>query len=74
MPLYLAKIHKNSHSLSAFAAQRPTGQRQHAVLAPRLGHRRAVLGWAQGNHDPGLGVTAFSFGIASIGQARKIHL
>jgi hypothetical protein len=58
MPLCLAKIQKNSRSLSVFSAQKPTGQRKHAVLAPRLSPRRAVLGWAQGNHDPGLGVTA----------------
>lgn len=57
MPLCLVKIQKNSRSIFVFSAQKPTGQRKHAVLAPRLSHRRAIL--AQGNHDPGLGVTAF---------------
>jgi hypothetical protein len=54
-PLFI----ENSHSLSAFAAQKPTGQRHHAMFAPKLSHEHAALSRAQDDHGLGFGAAAF---------------
>ncbi|MFT4794726.1 MAG: hypothetical protein ACJAVR_001322 [Paracoccaceae bacterium] len=50
---------ENSRSLSAFAVQKPTGQRHHAMFAPKLSHKHAALSRAQDDHGLGFGAAAF---------------
>ena len=50
--------YKRTRSLSAFAAQKPAGQRHHPVLAAKLRHSHAPFGLAQNRQDLRVAVSA----------------
>ena len=48
---------RTTHSLLAIATQSPAGQRDHAMLTAKLGHRHSALGMPQDHKDMGFAVS-----------------